>query len=208
VAEASRKLVIGLAGGIGSGKSTVATLMAEHGVAVIDSDRLNNEQLCEAEVVSELVRLCGEGIRDSGGNISRDKLARLIFDDPHRRRQVEEVLHPRIARRRAELIERYQADRTVRAIALDSPLLYEVGLDQACDVVVFVDAPAAEREARVAAGRGWPAEELARRERSQEPLDIKGARADYTLVNNSGMDDLRSKVERLLLELLGDLSPG
>ncbi len=202
VGEAGRKLVVGLAGGIGSGKSTVARILADNGLAVIDSDRLNTEQLAEPQVVTELVELCGEDIRDPDGKVSREKLARLVFADPQRRRQVEGILHPRIGRRREELIAAHEADPRIRAIALDSPLLYEVGLDRTCDVVVFVGAPAEQRARRLEEGRGWPAAELARRESSQEPLDSKEARADYSVVNNSGLDDLRSKVERLLSELL------
>ena len=208
VGEASRKLVIGLAGGIGSGKSTVARILAANGVGVIDSDRLNSEQLKHPEVVAALVEWYGEGIRDPDRQVSREGLARLVFDDPQQRRRVERLLHSRIAHRREELVEAFQADPDIRAIALDSPLLFEVGLDRMCDVVVFVDAPADERARRLATTRGWPPEKLARRERLQEPLDSKGAKADYTLVNNSGLDDLRSKVERLLSELLRQAARG
>ena len=209
VDKVGRKLVIGLAGGIGAGKSTVARLLADNGVAVIDSDRLNGEQLEEPEVIAELVGWYGPDIREPGGGVCREALARIVFDDsPGQRRRVERLLHPRIARRRQELIEIFQADPGVRAIVLDSPLLFETGLDRVCDRVIFVDAPAAQRARRLAASRGWSAQEVSRREKSQEPLDNKGARADYIVENKSGLDDLRSKVEKLLSELLVQASSG
>ena len=208
VDKVGRKLVIGLAGGIGAGKSTVARFLADNGVAVIDSDRLNGEQLEEPEVIAELVGWYGPDIREPGGGVCREALARIVFDDPGQRRRVERLLHPRIARRRQELIESFQADPGIRAVALDSPLLFEAGLDRVCDLVIFVEAPAAQRADRLAATRGWSAEEVARREKSQEPLDSKGARADYIVENKSGLDDLRSKVEKLLSELLVQASRG
>lgn len=208
VDKVGRKLVIGLAGGIGAGKSTVARFLADNGVGVVDSDRLNGEQLEEPEVVAELARWYGPDIRKPGGGVCREVLARIVFDDPAQRRRVEGLLHPRIARRRQELIENFQADPRIRAVALDSPLLFETGLDRGCDLVIFVDAPAAQRARRLAATRGWSAEEVCRREKSQEPLDNKGARADYIVENKSGLDDLRSKVEKLLSELLAQASRG
>ncbi len=204
--EVQRKPIIGLAGGIGAGKSTVARILADNGVAVIDSDRLNREQLEKPEVIAELVRMFGPDIRGADGRVSREAVARVVFNDTEQRRRLEALLHPRIAEQRTELIEACQADPQVRAIALDSPLLHEAGLDRQCDVVVFVDAPPQERARRVAASRGWSAEELDRREKSQEPLDIKGGKADYIVVNKSGLDDLRSSVENLLAELFAPAS--
>lgn len=200
------KLVIGLAGGIGAGKSTVARVLADSGLGVIDSDRLNHEELGRPEVIETLVGWLGQELRGPEGGLRRDALAQLVFNDPRQRARVEALLHPRIARRRQELIEAFEADPKVRAIVLDSPLLFEAGLDRLCDKVIFVDAPTDQRAGRLAAGRGWSGEELARREKSQQPLDSKRASADYIIVNNSGLDDLRSKVERLLAELLAQAS--
>ena len=200
--KSKRKLVIGLAGGIGSGKSAVARLLGEHGVRVIDSDQLNREELATPPVIEKLVGWFGESVRAPDGSIRREALARLVFDDPQARARVEGLLHPRIDRRRRVLIDQGNDDPSVLAIAIDSPLLYEVGLDATCDVVVFVDAPRRQRERRVTAQRGWSAEELARREKLQKPLDNKKARADHIVVNNSGLDSLRRRVERLLSELV------
>lgn len=195
-------VIVGLAGGVGSGKSTVARLLAEHGARVIDSDRLNGEELGTADVVDTLVGWYGPAIRGLDGSLRREALAEIIFRDPQQRARVEGLLHPRIARRRGELIEQYRRDPNVRMIVLDSPLLYETGLNRLCDVIVFVDAPLEQRQQCVAESRGWSAGELARRENLQKPLDSKRSGADHIVVNHSGLDDLRSRVEKLLSDLL------
>jgi dephospho-CoA kinase len=197
--------VIGLTGGIGSGKSTVAAILAEQGVGVIDSDKLSREELQHPEVIAELVGRHGPEILDSNRQVQRAALAKVVFADPNERKHLEGLLHPRIERRRQALVRRYNADPAVVAIALDSPLLYEVGLDAECDAVLFVDADRQERVARVAA-RGWNACELERREKLQNRLDLKKAKADHIIVNNSGRGLLRQKVRKLLSDLLTQAS--
>ena len=202
VAGIRGKLVIGLAGGIGAGKSTVARLFGELGAVVIDSDQLNHEELDDPAVIETLVEWFGQRLRGPDGRIRRAALAEVVFGDAGQRARVEALLHPRIERRRRGLIESYRRDPDVRAIVIDSPLLFESGLDRLCDAVVFVEASAAERHGRVAAARGWTEGEVARREKSQKPLDNKKNQADHVIVNNSGLDDLHADVEVLLSELL------
>ena len=202
------KLVVGLAGGIGSGKSAVASIMAEHGAAIIRSDELNRRVLATAEVSATLVSWYGERIRDSDGQVRRKVLADIVFEDPSERNRVQKLLYPRIDAYRQELIARYRADDRIHIIVLDSPLLFEAGLYEMCDTVVFVDAPRAVRTARVASERGWSSKELVRREKSQDPLDEKRLKSDHTVINHSGLDDLRSNVDKLLSEMLARASDG
>lgn len=189
-------------GGVGSGKSTVAALLAGHGVAVIDSDRLSRRELSQPDVVDLLVEWYGSGICGSDGQVRRNKLAEIVFGDPAERARLEGLLHPRIEDRRRQLMAEYAKDPEIRMIALDSPLLFEAGLDAACDAVIFVDSPREARLGRVRAERKWSGEELSRRENSQLPLDEKKRRADHIVINNSGLDDLRTRVDRLLSKLL------
>jgi dephospho-CoA kinase len=206
VAAGQRKIVIGLAGGIGAGKSTVARILADLGARVIESDCLNREELNTPEVIETLVAWFGESIRSPDGGIMPQAVADIIFRDPGQRARLEGLLHPRIERRRNQLIDRARRDPDTRAIVLDSPLLFEAGLDRICDVVIFVDAPADQCRRRVAETRGWTQDELTRREKSQRPLDIKKTQADHIVINDSGLGDLRIKVEKLLSELLAHAS--
>ncbi|MCP4247571.1 MAG: dephospho-CoA kinase [bacterium] len=196
-------IVVGLCGGIGAGKSAVAGVLSGYGAAVIDSDELNRQELESPEVIRMLAAWYGRCICGPDGRILRPVLGRIVFEDPEQRRRVESLLHPRVARRRGELMEQARRDAGVRLIVIDSPLLYETGLDEMCDVVLFVESPEEQRLQRVASARGWDAEELARREKTQQPLDSKSARADHIIVNNSGLDELRVRVEEFLSQLPG-----
>ena len=197
------KPIIGLAGGIGSGKTTVADLLGELGAAVISSDALNREQLADAGVQETLRQWWGDTIVRPDGELDRVRIAGIIFEDQRQRHRLEAYLHPRIARARDRLIEAYGVDAAVRAIVLDSPLLVESHLDVMCDAVVFIDADDDVRRKRVTERRGWTEAEWRRREKSQNALDKKRERADYVLVNNSSdLASLRHRVEELLQEII------
>ena len=196
------KPIIGLAGGIGAGKSMVAGVLAELGAGLIDSDAIGRALLCESAVADTLRGWWGDSILDAEGRIDRRQVGDIVFNDPAQRARLEQLLHPRIERRREVLIEKFQADPGIRAIVLDSPLLFETGLHRCCDAVWFVEADREVRARRVAASRSWTSEESNRREKLHKPLDLKRAEADDTIVNNSGIDDLRPQVARLLSRVL------
>lgn len=198
------KPTIGLAGGIGSGKSTVASILEDLGAKVISSDRLNHEELNSPEVLRQLVDWWGNRVVAPDGRADRAAIREIVTRDPAQRRRLEALMHPRIAVRRQELMARYLADPAVRAIVWDSPLLFEAGLADQCDRVIFVEAPREIRLARVLRDRGWTGEDLERFEKSQQPLDFKRERADYLVVNNSSREDLRREVSGVFSRILSD----
>ncbi|MFM1823968.1 MAG: Dephospho-CoA kinase [Planctomycetota bacterium] len=191
--------VIGVVGGIGSGKSAVARAFAGLGCVVCHSDDLARAVLAEPEVVAAIRAALGDAVLAADGSIDRALLARAIFADPAARRAVESAMHPRIeARRRAAFAA---APDAAPAFVIDAPLLLEVGLDRECDAVVLVEVPRAERLARVAA-RGWDAAELDRREAAQLPLAEKTARATDRLANDGPIDALPARVAELLARIV------
>ena len=206
----NRKPIIGLTGGIGAGKSSVARCFADLGCAVIDADRLAREALEESAVRDALVARYGERVVGEGDGVDRRELSRLVFEKPEERAWLEELTHPRVRQRRRTLHARALADPDVRAIVEDSPLLMESGLDSSCDAVVFVDAPRSVRLERLARDRGWDEGELERREKNQMPLDTKRRSADY-LVDNSGDEKhccraVRAVLTRILQDYCQDAS--
>jgi dephospho-CoA kinase len=134
--------------------------------------------------------------------VDRTAVRRIISTDRAQRERLEGLVHPGVARRRDALMAVYQRDPGVKAIIWDSPLLYEAGLADQCDGVIFVDADREVRLSRVARDRGWTAEDLVRLEKSQKPLDFKRRRADYRVVNNSDIDVLRERVKDVFSEIL------
>jgi len=196
------KPIIGLAGGIGSGKSTVASILGELGAAIIASDRVNREELNSPEVLACLRRWWGQGVFGPDGAVDRDAVRQLVTRDGAARERLERLVHPRIARRSQALMTEYQADPTVRAVVWDAPLLFEAGLADQCDYVIFVEADESIRRDRVLSSRGWTAEDLQRLEKTQAPLDVKRGKANYRVVNNSDIDDLRREVKGVFSRIL------
>ena len=198
----NRKLVIGLTGGVCSGKSTVAKIMGELGAGVIESDDLGHQELKGREVKDVLCRWWGRDVLAPDGSVDRQKVAAIVFADPSQRHRLEALLHPRIAVRRADMIAAMEEQPSIIAIVLDSPLLYEADLDLVCDAVVFVHSEEEIRKDRSENSNKWPKGELERREKSQQPLDIKRARADYVCENNSSTAALRKRVEGVFAQIV------
>lgn len=194
-------VVIGMAGGIGAGKSEAARAFAAAGCVVADSDKAAREALDRPEVRERLVGWWGEGILGPEGRVDRKKVAAVVFGDPGQRRRLEELVHPIVRQGRAELIAQARAA-GAPGVVIDAPLLFEAGLDAECDAVVFVDAPRRLRLARVRETRGWDEGELARREKVQLPLDAKRERSDYEIVNDADAERLRAEARRILDQIL------
>ncbi len=201
-------LILGVLGGIASGKSTVARLLSGAQGIVISADALAREAL-ESPAVLERVRArFGAAAIGPDGRPDRSLLARLVFD-PERgddlRAELEGWTHPLV---RDRIRERLSAARAAGAprIVLDVPLLLENdaehGLARLCDVLVFVDVHDEERERRAQRDRGWKSGEVARREATQLPLSEKKKRAHHVLSNNQGLLELEEAVARFLPRLL------
>ncbi len=191
------KPIIGLCGGIGSGKSSVAHEFERLGALVIDSDRLNHAVLATPEVAAELRSWWGDEVIGPDGRPNRAALAARVFSDASARGRLERLVHPLIAARRAAMILRGAKDPAVRAIILDSPLLFESNLDRLCDWTVFVEASESRRLERLRSTRGWDERELRRREQTQLPPAEKRARCDYVIDNEGSCEELRPQVVRV-----------
>src|SRR5580704_1500973 len=169
--------IIGIAGGIGSGKSHVARLFGELGCAVIDSDAQVHAAYRDPAVLQTLRHWWGDEVLKADGTINRSAVAKRVFGDPYQRQRLEALIHPIVARARdremLDVVEGPHSGAPPLAFVWDTPLLFEAGWREACDAVVFVDAPHDVRLRRVAESRQWGPDELARRENSQWPLDKK-----------------------------------
>lgn len=205
----SRKsLLVGVLGGIASGKSRVAELLAGTDGWVISADLLAHEALSSPEGIEFLRGRFGPRALDEQGRPRRGALAELAFEQPagnDARSALEGWIHPRV---RARIMERLgeARDSAVPIVVLDVPLLLENddehGLAGLCDTLVFVDTDVAERERRARLSRGWEQGEIERRESVQLPLDLKRARADHVLKNNGSLEDLERAARALRRELL------
>lgn len=187
--------VIGILGGIASGKSAVAAAFAAHGLVHLDADRIAREVTARPDVVQAIAQALGAEVVAADGSLDRAKVAARVFQDSEARRELEALTHPPV--RRAILDALAAAEANGDSVLLDVPLLLERGLIEECDAVAFVHASEATRRAR-AASRGWAPDELDRRERAQASLDEKRARADVTIDNDGPLEATRQQVAEFL----------
>lgn len=187
-------VVLGLVGGVASGKSTVAALFCAHGLLHIDADEHARATAEDPDVLAEVRSALGERFIVNG-EIDRQAVADLVFSDPAAKRRLEDIIHPRV---RAKILTTLRAavDRG-RSCLLDVPLLFEAGLWERCDHIVFVSAPESVRASRARA-RGWAAGELGRRERSQLTISEKRQRSDFVVDNSGALEETRREVAALL----------
>lgn len=191
--------VIGIVGGVASGKSFVTECLAREGAAVLNADQVGHEVLREPEVIAALVGRWGDSILSEDGQINRSAVGKIVFA-PGAEGELEfleSISHPRIARRLEDQLDAWRREGTVKYVALDAAIMLETGWSKICDEVWFVDAPAEVRRER-AAKRGWSAEQWQAREASQWPVDRKRAAATQLIDSSGTREATREQVRRLL----------
>jgi dephospho-CoA kinase len=200
----ARKPIIGIAGGIGSGKSTVARMFGDFGCLVLNADDHVRELYDAPDVKRTLREWWGDSVFDTQGKVDRGAIAGRIFNDTAERHRLETLLHPRVDQIRRATMNAAADDAQVVAFVWDIPLLFEVGLNAQCDAVVFVDAPLQRRLDRVRRSRGWDENDLLRREKLQLPLDNKRQMSNYIIQNTADVGSTQRQVREILSEILSD----
>ncbi len=199
--KSTKKPLIGIVGGIASGKSTVAAEFERLGCALIDADAIAGALLDEPPVRDAIVGRFGSEILDRAGRIDRHHLARRVFGDAQQVAALNAVVHPPVLQRVEELIERYEDSDTVAAIVLDVPLLVEIGWADRCDRIVFVNCPPERRFERAQRKKGLTEAEVKIREKFQISLDTKASLADNTIDNNSDFSALVRQTRNIFSDI-------
>jgi dephospho-CoA kinase len=196
---AKTMVVIGVTGGIASGKSRVSYQLGVLGAEVVSADEIGHAVLHDPEVRAALAQRWGSGILDGSGAVRRSVVAERVFapppDGPHELAFLEQWTHPRIAARLDERLRAAAQEGGERTVVLDAAVLYKAGWDVFCDIIIFVDADAGIRAVR-ARQRGWTDEQWRAREAAQTPLAEQRARADVVLDNSGTLEQLTAQVER------------
>ena len=192
--KVGKKPMIGILGGICSGKSTVAAEFAKLGCKVIDADKIAHNLLDTEDVKAKIISLFGEAVIEPSGKIDNRKLADIVFKDTEKLSLLNEIIHPLVLSRAEQLIDRYNRQNQVKAIVLDMPLLVEVGWDKRCDELIFVDCERQNRFNRAKKLGVFEKNQLKIRENFQISLDKKVAIADNLIDNNSCFSALARQV--------------
>ena len=196
---------IALTGNVASGKSEVARLWSDHGVVVLDADRLARQAVEPGtEGLREIERTFGREFISEDGRLDRRALGRRIFSDAEARRLLEAILHPRIADLRAAAVAEHEAAGASLVVS-EIPLLFELGLESEFDRVVFVDAPQAHRRQRLLEARGLTADEADAVLAAQMPSEEKRPRADYVIENRDSLEALHSRALAVLAQVRREL---
>jgi dephospho-CoA kinase len=204
-------LILGLVGGIASGKSLVANILRDFGAVVLDADQAGHYVLRQPEVIAEVKKRWGDKVLDTSGQVIRREVAKIVFGQGNEveRKFLEQLTHPRIEellKNELEAVRKLPEPPPV--VVIDAPLLFEAGWDRLCDKVLYVDAPRDIRLERAVA-RGWSTEQFAARESSQMPLVDKATRSNIVIRNARTLEHIRD-VLRLTWRhrFVGDQSEG
>lgn len=190
--------VIGLTGGIGAGKSLVASMLEEAGARIIDADKVGHEVYQPgSEGFAAVVEAFGEEIVDEDGQIDRTKLGARVFGKPGELERLTAIVHPQIRRIVDERIAQARATPGLAAAVLEAAILLDSGWDAVTDEVWVVRADSDEIRHRLAESRGLSADEVDARAARQMSDEERNARADVLIENHGSLDDLRAQVERL-----------
>jgi dephospho-CoA kinase len=188
-------LLVGLTGNIASGKSTVAHLLAARGATIIDADVLARQAVEEGTpAYREIVDRWGRSVLGPDGHLDRGALRRLVFQDQTELEALNSIVHPEVARLRAQLMSEARARRD-RIVVCDVPLLFETSMVDEFDCIVLVDAPRPTRLDRLVRTRGLHETEAMDMIAAQMPAELKRARADFVIDNTGSLAELEAHVE-------------
>ena len=191
-------ILVGLTGGIATGKSTVAGMFKRYGAVVIDADVLAREVVEPGKPAwREIVKAFGKTVLNPDRTLNRPALGTKVFGHPAKLRQLEHMIHPRVARKQRRLTRQAARKDPNAVVIYDVPLLFEAGIDTRVDTTIVVTADRETQIARLKQRNGLSRAEALRRIKSQMPLAEKRRRADYTLDGTLPRPKLKKQVRSL-----------
>ena len=196
-------ILVGLTGGMGSGKSLAAKFFAEQGAHIIDADQLSRELVRPGHpALKEIVDVFGEDILEPSGNLDREALAKIIFDDTKNKSALEAILHPKIIVREQEKYLSLSASNPSAIVIVDAALLIESGNYKNVDKVIVVQSREEQQIQRILSRGFQNYDQAIARIKTQMSFEEKSKYADYILDNQSQVEDLRQKVQEIYAKLL------
>jgi dephospho-CoA kinase len=195
-------ILIGLTGGVATGKSTLAKMFSQQGAVVIDADELAHEVVKPGKPAwRQIVKTFGKVVLNPDRTLNRRELASIVFRNPAKLHRLEQIIHPRVAREQARLTKQATRENPRAVVIYDVPLLFEARIDKRVDRTIVVTADRTTQIARLKKRNGLSRAEAIRRIRSQMPLTKKVQQADYVLNGTLPFPSLRGQVVQLLKSL-------
>ena len=202
-------VILGVTGGIGSGKSTVAQKFASMGAILVDADKIASTLLGDRKIKESIVEEFGESVLDGHGSVYRTYLAHAAFESKKNLEKLNKIMHPRISAEIASQVEKVEkalakkgkGNKNKEMIVIDAPLLFEAGLDKMCDATLYADTDLDTRLKRTEEQRGWTKDELERRENFQESPAKKKKKATFVVDNTKALDTLEGQLKEVFEQL-------
>jgi dephospho-CoA kinase len=189
-------LMVGLTGGIASGKSTVGSMLRERGATILDADKVGHRVLLKgSDAYGDVIATFGSSVLADDGEIDRKKLGAIVFADPAKLEQLNAISHPRLRQMMIDEVEQIRAEGSTEVLIVDAALLFEAGWEVLCDESWVVFVPEAIAVERLIARNGLTAEQALSRIRSQMPIEEKRGRGDVVIENDGTLDELERKVD-------------
>lgn len=190
-------MIVGITGGMGSGKSSFARKLEELGAKRIDADRVGHRVIERPEILRDLLAAFGEDLINPAGELNRRELGRRAFADEVSCTRLNQIVHPLLEKELKNQIDRARNPGSENVVVVDAALIFEWGDLQRFDVIVVVDAKEEVRIERLIRGGMISEAEVRRRMACQMPVEEKTARADWVVENNGSLQDLRREAEHL-----------
>lgn len=195
-------ILVGLTGGVATGKSTVAKMFKRCGAYIINADLLAHTVVEPGKPAwRAIVKAFGKTVLNPDRTVNRQALGSIVFRNPSKLRRLEQIIHPRVAREQARLTKQAGHEDPKAVVIYDVPLLFEAGIDARVDKVIVMTADRDTQIIRLKKRNGFTRADAIRRIRSQMPLKQKAAAADYVLDGTAARSRLQPQVKRLYLEL-------
>ena len=197
-----KKPIIGILGGISSGKTTLANLFTRQNASLIDADKIARQVTDKPNIINSITKAFGNEVLDPKGKLDRKKLAKIVFQDKILTDKLNKIVHPEVLNEIEQKILEFLDDSKTKIIVLDIPLLLEIGWEKKCDILVFIHCNQELRLKRAAQRGVASGEDLKNRENLQISLDKKRDIADYIVNNNSKESAMAEQVQEIINKIL------
>ncbi len=190
-------MVIGITGGIASGKSTISKILKEMGAYIIDADEIGREVVQKGEkAYNEIVRYFGDDILLDSGEINRKKLGNIVFSDPEELKVLNDITHPEIVERISEKVDDLKKNE-VRTIVIDAAILFEMGLNKHCDSIWLIQTDRETQLNRLMERDRFDSKNAQNRIKRQHENENNIAFADVIINNDKSLDEIKEEVKEI-----------
>lgn len=192
-------MILGLTGGIGTGKSTVANMLKEKGIPVVDTDLISREVIEYPEIIEKIKLEISNEVFDFNNKLDRKKMSEIVFENQEKLKKLNKIMHPEILKKMWDEVEKLKKNHKI--IVLDIPLLFEINMEKEVDKILLIYASKEIQLKRIMERDGRTREEAVKIISSQMPLYKKREKSDYIIQNNDSLEKLEKNLDKIVQKL-------